>query len=166
MVQGASQQKVENNQSSKVLSTPVAAGSPLAGDDLNLAGLKINGNLEQANSGLGKCQSQKQTREGTVSTYGLTELTTVANGKIINITTEDPKCASARGVRVGDSLSTMTSAYGNSFTKMTAGDLDIYEYSLDYQGSKCVLRFAIKKSDNRISYIGLRNATATDAAYN
>ena len=142
-----------------------ADGAPLNHGDFYLCYMNLNEDNDLSALGKGN-HTTKENQEGEVFDYGLTELTiNKHNGILINLTTEDSSYPTVRGIRVGDPLSKIIAAYGDGYTKTASGKLELYEYLLDYQGMKFVLRFAVKQSDGLLSYIGMRNVTVTDAAY-
>lgn len=89
--------------------------------------------------------------------YDTIEMAFNRSGKLDGIVTDDPKFKTLRGLHVGSTYREVVDKYGTNSSNMDQGDLILYEYyftSMD--GKQGLLRFAVKKSDNVVSYISVR----------
>ena len=125
--------------------------------DLSLNGIDLGLQVSQLKSRWGEPSEVKPRSDGNVTyVYDTIEIGIVDN-KTHSLLTSDQKFKTLRGMHVGSNYRDVVSAYGSSQHTLEVDDLILYEYdfySLDNQAG--LLRFAVRKSDNRVDYISVR----------
>ena len=63
-----------------------------------------------------------------------------------------------RGLKPSSTVGDVTSFYGVGYKKSQYENLDLYEYEITSKsGQPCILRFAVKRADERVDYISIRH---------
>ena len=63
---------------------------------------------------------------------------------------------SLRGIGQGDPASAVFEKYGKDYYITEYDGKNLYEYTFSGKGVSGILRFAVNKSDNNVSYVSLR----------
>ncbi len=138
----------------------MAPGSPITYEDLKLGDTEVGVGPDVLKQKNGNPISQKSADKGaTYFKYGHIEAN-VKNGVADMIATSDTSLSTPRGIHQGSTLQDVTTAYGPNYMKTDYQDLILYEYNASSRdGHAAILRFAVKKSDNTVSYIAIRFAS-------
>lgn len=105
---------------------------------------------------MGEPKTKTAVPEGTHYAYDDLDIIVGAAGKIVNILTDSRKVSTRRWVAPGSPLRFVTERYGEPLVS-SSGDYDLYEYAYSpYKTGAFVLRFAVKKGTETVSYIGWR----------
>lgn len=124
--------------------------------DLSLGDVELGMGVDDMHRVLGQ-EISKKSRDGmTFYEYPAVEVGT--HGKIITaLVSNTAHVSTKRGIHEGSRLSEVKELYGNDYMKSTYDDLELYEYNYnDLNGRQGILRFAIKKGTNKVSYISAR----------
>ena len=149
------QEQMRQEQMKKETNNNYPTGKLVYQDSL-LAGLRAGMNISEARRIIGSPLKSEKGKYGTIYTFprGI-EITTVDSaGKIGSIAVDEYGEATARGIRVGDSVERIIDKYGAA--TITNYDKQIlYEYF--YAGQpEHILRFAVNRNTKKIEYIGVR----------
>ena len=123
----------------------------------SLGGLNLGGNVNDIHNVFGgeKEIRPSQTTKGS-SFYEYNDVVvTVSGGTVTGIASYTNAVQTEKGIRQGDPLSKVFSAYGNVCTLTDYDDQTLYEYPFELGGGKfVVMRFAVK--NDAVDYISLR----------
>ncbi len=136
-------------------SSTINSSTPISLDDFGFNGVRLGDNISLAQQKFGQVKSKIQKEEGLSYNFDNIEVITNSQGRIINIITDQSALATRRNIRVGSNLSAITSAYGSNYSKSSYPDTDLYEFELNSNSTKYILRFALNKNGN-VQYIGAR----------
>lgn len=129
---------------------------PSVDSDLSLGGLELGYSVDQMHEILGKETSIDE--KGIYKFYNYSDIQVgVKNGKVDALVSNSSAVATKRGIHQGSSLEDVFNKYGDNYNKMDYDDLVLYEYTFAANNDKNgILRFAISKSNNQVSYISVR----------
>lgn len=143
----------------------IAPGRKLGADDLRLGDIAIE---EDADSVLEKPghpeESDISNPNGDIILhYGKPSprlditINPTTNNWVETIVAVDPNIKTPRGVAPSSKVDVVTSFYGSGYKKSQYEDLDLYEYDVQSKsGQPYILRFAVKRADDRVDYISIR----------
>ena len=124
--------------------------------DLSLGGLDLDMTVDEVHKALGKETSAKKQGKFDFIYYSDLQVGTYQN-VVRALVSDGPSVETKRGIHEGSSLADIKKAYGTDCATMDYDDLTLYEYSFkSMKGHDGLLRFAVKKSDNTVSYISVR----------
>lgn len=132
----------------------------LARSELSLNGISLGDYWKDVQDMLGKPVTSKPEAGRYVrNTYKDLDVV-VRNGVVEALVSHTDEVATKQGIRQGNSLSDVLSAYGSDYLKTDDGDTWFYEYAMNTeQRVPAMLRFAVNKSDNTVQYISVRTLT-------
>ena len=124
--------------------------------ELSLNGMDLGISLDQVRDKLGRENSMKP--EGDSKRYYFDDLEVVIkNNEVIAFVTDSNKYKTFRGLSAGASYSDVLNAYGAKSNDNEYEGYILHEYPFkSINGKNGLLRFAVKKSDNRVDYISIR----------
>lgn len=124
--------------------------------DLSLGGLDLDMTVDEVHKALGKETSAKKQGKFDFIYYPDLQVGTYQN-VVRALVSDGPSVETKRGIHEGSTLADIRKAYGTDCQAMDYDDLTLYEYSFkSMKGHDGLLRFAVKKSDNTVSYISVR----------
>lgn len=129
---------------------------PSVDSDLSLGGLELGYSIDQMHEILGKETSIDE--KGIYKFYNYSDIQVgVKDGKVDALVSNSSAVATKRGIHQSSSLKDVFDKYGDNYNKMDYDDLVLYEYTfVANNGKNGILRFAISKSNNQVSYISVR----------
>ncbi len=106
---------------------------------------------------MGEPKAKTQVQDGIRYDYEDLEVTVNTDNKVSNIVTDKRNVSTRRWVQPGSSIKTVKERYGDAMVS-SFGEYDLYEYAYKpYKtGTTFILRFAVKKGTEIVSYIGWR----------
>ena len=124
--------------------------------DLSLGGIDLGMTTDEVHKVLGK-EDDVEVRNGlTFLEYPNLEIGTRTTGVVCSLVSNG-SVETKRHMKEGMTYSDMCKKYGKDYAKMEWGDKILYEYTFtSMRGEKGLLRFAIRKSDNKVDYISVR----------
>lgn len=124
--------------------------------DLSLGGLDLDMTVDEVHKALGKETSAKKQGKFDFIYYPDLQVGTYQN-VVRALVSDGTSVETKRGIHEGSTLADIRKAYGTDCQAMDYDDLTLYEYSFkSMKGHDGLLRFAVKKSDNTVSYISVR----------
>ena len=140
-----------------------STNQPAQNISLSLGGLGLGGNVNDIHNVFGgeKEIRPSQTMPGS-SFYEYNDVViTVNGGTVTGIASYTNAVQTEKGIRQGDPLSKVFSAYGNVCALTDYEDEMLYEYPFELGGGKFVImRFAVK--NNAVDYISLRTVDSNE----
>lgn len=127
--------------------------------DLSLGGLDLGMDIDGMHDVLGKENSSKESQDSPeYMFYYYDDLQVGIKDRSVDALVSDGKSVKTkRGISEGSSLKDVQNAYGSDYTSMDYEDMTLYEYTFrDMKGRPGILRFAVKKKDNKVKYISVR----------
>jgi len=130
--------------------------APLGVYDLSLNTLSLGDSQSDVLNSMGEPNSKRYV-DGRMR-WKYNDMEVVFDGNTVSaLVSENANAVSSRGVREGSSLGDMEAAYGRNHYCSTYDNLSLYEYPIKVDdGRKCFLRFAVRKSDQKVDYISIR----------
>lgn len=127
--------------------------------DLSLGGLDLGMDIDGMHDVLGKENSSKDSQDspGYMFYYYDDLQVGIKNRSVDALVSDGNSVKTKRGISEGSSLKDVQNAYGSDYTSMDYEDMTLYEYTFrDMKGRPGILRFAVKKKDNKVKYISVR----------
>lgn len=151
-----SSNNVSSNISNSLTTSKDKKEVPSVDSDLSLGGLELGYSIDQMHEILGKETSIDE--KGIYKFYNYSDIQVgIKDGKIDALVSNSSAVATKRGIHQGSSLEDVFNKYGDNYNKMDYDDLVLYEYTFAANNDKNgILRFAISKSNNQVSYISVR----------
>ena len=137
---------------------PPTSSTTLGASDFALGGFALGDPKRKADAMYGSPYEKKWRGSTLYCKYSGIEIHYL-NGRAITILSDDTPSRTPRGIAEGSRLSDVIAAYGQGYTMEQYDGLNLYEYrGTAPNGYPSILRFAVRPSDNRVYYIGLRVA--------
>lgn len=109
---------------------------------------------------LGEPKFKTQVQDGVRYDYDNLEVVISPQNQVVNILTENKQVSTRRWVHPGDLIGKVKKRYGEAPKVSSWGEYDLFEYVLCNSPptlqTTYILRFAVKKGTNTVSYIGWR----------
>ncbi|KHM47263.1 hypothetical protein SAMN02745671_00154 [Anaerovibrio lipolyticus DSM 3074] len=136
--------------------TTVMLNSPLKAKDLTLGKLSIGDNTSTIRSSMGK-PIEVVTENGQLHwKYHEIDITLV-NDTISTLISNSPGVFTPRGIHEDSSIDDVFKNYGKDYRYEEYNNIQLYEYPITSKdGAPCLLRFAVKKGENKVYYISMR----------
>lgn len=136
--------------------TTVMLNSPLKAKDLTLGKLSIGDNTSTIRSAMGK-PIEVVTENGQLHwKYHEIDITLV-NDTISTLISNSPGAFTPRGIHEDSSIDDVFKNYGKDYRYEEYNNIQLYEYQITSKDSAaCLLRFAVKKGENKVYYISMR----------
>jgi hypothetical protein len=146
---------ISNKENAKAItqnSTPIGLGLR----DAIIAKIQLNSTMSEVKSIIGSPIKVDNSWSGLLYSFKNGLELTVANksDKVSAIMIDQNKFTTERGIKVGDSVNKIISAYGNANVS-SYGHYDLYEYSYN-DSSAYILRFVVDKQSKAVEYIVVR----------
>ena len=153
-----SSNKTASKESSQPAKSEAKAESskPASTSELSLGGIGLGDTFDSASKQLGREKKSEPTKDGSVCHYFEHMQVFVKNGTIVGLVSEDSSVKSLRGIGQGDPASAVFEKYGKDYYITEYDGKNLYEYTFSGKGVSGILRFAVNKSDNNVSYVSLR----------
>lgn len=125
--------------------------------DAKIGGIKLGDRIGRVEQVLGK-PIKKMKKEGNLYRYEYKQMDVAYdNGVVVGIAADNEYSSlTGRGVRAGSRLDEVLYNYGKNYTLSTYDDLDLYEYTFNDKNNTYILRFAVRKNEDRVKYISVR----------
>ncbi len=127
-------------------------------DDV-IGGVKLGDDIKIVEQTLGKAL-KKTASEGNQIRCEYEQMDVAyKNGRVVGIAADDEKYSlTGRGVKAGSRLDAVINKYGKNYMLYVYENLDLYEYKFYDKKDAYILRFAVRRNDNRVKYISVRYA--------
>ena len=126
--------------------------------DLSIGSLTMDDSEEKVYKVLGQPPEKTVDDYGTRLKYDSLEVV-VRNGKISAFVCWRPSLSTPRDIHSGSTAEEVFRAYGQNYKANPYENLMLYEYEIfSADGHKCLLRCAVKNSDNVVDYVSMRYA--------
>ena len=131
----------------------------LNGLDLSLDALTIGDSEDKVYKFLGQPSTTRQGNLGrTHLKYSNVEVV-LYQGKISALVSQTAAYSTPRGIHEGTLADEIFREYGNNYNLSEYDNDTLYEYAINsVDGTPCLLRFAVRKSDGKVNYISMRFA--------
>ena len=152
----SSAQPVQKAQTDKADKADSANKGPMTGPDLTLGGVMLGSTLSNVHQTLGRENSSEITKEGSTCYHYDHMQVFVKDGTVVGLVSEDSSVKTKRGIGQGDPADAVFERYGKDYYITEYDGKNLYEYTYAGKGLSGILRFAVNKSDNNVSYVSIR----------
>lgn len=144
------------NKASEMKKEPIL---PLDLEDCTIGNIKMGDSMASVRAQMGK--PLKESRKDSLIQFVYkdieVEIDRNRNNTVVGVSSNSNNVYTKRNIHQTSFLDDVKKVYGDNYIKTSWGELDLYEYEfMRSDNLKYILRFAVNKSDNKVSYIGCR----------